>query len=216
MKAKIVRESILRPKSSKEIEDSIKNMNEKEIDKYFLKKLIIKGKNDLFKYLIENKDLSIFKLERALEQCVDYNNEELLRYLADEIQKYKAGDLYRGIIEAAERGNLEYLKILEEKGGDLHTNQEEPLVTAAAAGRLDIVKYLVNQGADVNERNGLALKNAVTVIRPRIVEYLIEETDLKDEFIDDAYSQYEFKIHYDEAYREIKIIFEKYFREKNE
>lgn len=56
-----------------------------------------------------------------------------------------------GVSRAANDGDLQKLKELEEQGNDIHTQKELPLFLAAAHGHDDVVKYLISKDADMKE-----------------------------------------------------------------
>jgi len=70
---------------------------------------------------------------------------------------------------AAERGYLEVVKLLLRSGADVHANNDYALRYAAYNGHLDVVKLLLRNGADVHASNDLALRNAHHL---EVVDYL--------------------------------------------
>ena len=84
------------------------------------------------------------------------------------------------LMEACEKGELEKVKSIIEKGLDidLEYNNWTPLTKASEKGHLNIVKYLVENGAKINKENGhdwTALISASKEGLLEIVEYLIEK-----------------------------------------
>lgn len=84
------------------------------------------------------------------------------------------------LMEACEKGELEKVKSIIEKGIDidLEYNNWTPLTKASEKGHLNIVKYLVENGAKINKENGhdwTALISASKEGLLEIVEYLIEK-----------------------------------------
>lgn len=83
------------------------------------------------------------------------------------------------LMEACEKGELEKVKSIIEKGIDidLEYNNWTPLTKASEKGHLNIVKYLVENGAKINKENGhdwTALMCASMNGHSDIVEYLVE------------------------------------------
>lgn len=82
---------------------------------------------------------------------------------------------------AAEKGNMEIIKMLVEDG-KAHINDKSsygitPLISAAAAGNGEVVEYLVAQGANVNDKDDMgntALLYLVHFDQPKAVASLIQ------------------------------------------
>lgn len=78
-------------------------------------------------------------------------------------------------------GNVETIKLLEEKGLDLKTTDKlknTPLIIASQYGNLEIVKYLLGREVDIeaqNKDNKTALYVAVENNKYNIVEYLMKK-----------------------------------------
>ena len=95
----------------------------------------------------------------------------------------RAGSLYRFTVMhyAAFMGDLNRVKLLAEKGGDINvktSNDMTPLHFAAQSGNLDLVQWLVEQGADVNAKGSdygeTALYYAIKGGNYEIVQWLLE------------------------------------------
>jgi ankyrin repeat protein len=84
--------------------------------------------------------------------------------------------------EPAGRGDLEAVKKVIEKGGDVNKRDiagQTALMYAAESGSLEVVKYLIEKGADVNavsgkEGRGTALIYAAAADRLEVVKYLLD------------------------------------------
>ncbi len=70
-------------------------------------------------------------------------------------------------------GRLEMVKYLLEKGANIHANDDEALIWASTQGHLDVVKYLLEQGADMNANDDAAIKGAIKHLE--IVKYLLDQ-----------------------------------------
>lgn len=64
----------------------------------------------------------------------------------------KTNDGSTNLESAISAGNLEIVKILLNKGANIHQGREYPLTAAAKEGYQDIVKFLLDNGANVNGR----------------------------------------------------------------
>ncbi|MCB9617292.1 MAG: suppressor of fused domain protein [Sandaracinus sp.] len=77
------------------------------------------------------------------------------------------------IVEAAREGAVEAVRLLLERGADIHS--ENPLIYAARSGHLAVVRLLVEAGADVNAGNRgfpTPLAAALEFNHPEIEAYL--------------------------------------------
>lgn len=135
-----------------------------------------------------NNPSSMGTLEKA---C--YDAPALVPYL---LEKGYIVSGYRPLCRAAQRGEIEALRLfLSKEGGGLDINAAYDLSddslekyhgtalhAAAASGKVDSVKFLLSKGADKNVRNraGLTPKDvALSFNRPECVAALEEETDLE-------------------------------------
>jgi ankyrin repeat protein len=60
------------------------------------------------------------------------------------------------LLQAAEKGSLEQIKALLEKGGDVNAANDEGrtvLTFAAWSGNLEVVRFLIDKGLDVNAKD---------------------------------------------------------------
>ncbi|PWT87709.1 MAG: hypothetical protein C5B54_11850, partial [Acidobacteria bacterium] len=68
-------------------------------------------------------------------------------------------DKSKELLEAADKGALNEVKLLVKSGADLSAREEEegatPLILAARAGHPDVVKFLIDSGAEVNAADEL-------------------------------------------------------------
>jgi ankyrin repeat protein len=82
------------------------------------------------------------------------------------------------LIISAEDGHLDQVKLLINKGIDIHFNFEDALIGSASHGHVDIVKYLVEQGADINAWNDGVLISSAENRRIEVVKYLIIDCNM--------------------------------------
>jgi len=78
------------------------------------------------------------------------------------------------LISSAERGNLNIVKKMLEKGADIHAQDDEALITSTRKGHFNIVKYLVESGADIHAGIDRALIISAIGGHLDIVKYLVD------------------------------------------
>lgn len=76
--------------------------------------------------------------------------------------------------EAAFRGHVSTVKLLLDRGADIHYNEDQALRDAVAKGRTNVVKLLLERGADIHSRNDYAIKRAIEKGQTGAVKLLIE------------------------------------------
>lgn len=81
-------------------------------------------------------------------------------------------ELNNSLIKFAEHGYLPMIKILIEKGADIHVYNDQALRWASRNGYLEIVKYLAEKGADIHANNDQALMWASEQGHLEVVKYL--------------------------------------------
>jgi hypothetical protein len=82
--------------------------------------------------------------------------------------------LNRALCRASERGYVENIKLLLEKGADIHYDSDEPLFVAVRGKHINAVRFLIEKGADVNAYNGQALEAAVNRNLLEITKVLLD------------------------------------------
>ena len=75
---------------------------------------------------------------------------------------------------SAEKGYLEVVKYLIEKGSDIHAENDYALRYSAMNGHLEVVKYLIEVGADIHALIDYALTLSANNGHLEVVKYLIE------------------------------------------
>jgi len=76
---------------------------------------------------------------------------------------------------AAEKGYLQVVKHLLERGADLHAKNDKALQMAARNGHRELVKYLLEQGADLHAENDEELQLAAVNGHLEVVKCLLEQ-----------------------------------------
>ena len=75
---------------------------------------------------------------------------------------------------ASRNGHLNIMKLLLEKGADMHTSDDYPLISASENGHINVVQHLVENGADIHALDDEALKLASKNGHIKVVQYLVE------------------------------------------
>jgi len=99
------------------------------------------------------------------------------KYLLSDIETQKKFNLnVNGTFQwASENGHLEVVKLLVEKGADIHADNDNALRWASKNGHLEVVEFLVEKGADIHANNDGALKWASKNGYLEVVEFLVEK-----------------------------------------
>jgi len=78
------------------------------------------------------------------------------------------------LIRSSEKGFIKGIKLALEKGADVHTNNDIPLVYASHYGHTEAVKVLLDNGADVHTHNNTALRYASSAGHTEVVKLLLD------------------------------------------
>jgi hypothetical protein len=87
------------------------------------------------------------RLENGTVKLILLNEEELS--VCDDL----------GIIHASDRGELEIVKFLIERGANIHAQDDSALRNASSAFHFDITKLLLENGANIHAQNDIAVIN---------------------------------------------------------
>ncbi len=85
--------------------------------------------------------------------------------------------------KAAAAGDIQKVKLLVEKGANIHDDEEWALCQAAENGHLDVVKFLVEHGADIRASRNQALFLSAIEGHLNVVKYLVEQGANIDQYI---------------------------------
>jgi hypothetical protein len=117
-------------------------------------------------------------LNAALKNHVPYAQEIQDQYLE---KFHSTGSKEAAVLESVNKGYLEVLKVLEEKGADLSKkdgNGNTPLHSAATSGKLEIAKFLVEIQpqtiTDKNKKGNTPLHEAILMNKKEVSEFLAE------------------------------------------
>ena len=83
-------------------------------------------------------------------------------------------DLNDLLIEESSLGNINHIKLLLEKGADIHAENDGALRWAAAYGHRDVVELLLEKGANIRAENDSALRRAAVNGYRDVVELLLK------------------------------------------
>ena len=78
---------------------------------------------------------------------------------------------------AADKGDLEMVRMLVEKGADVNEGDSTPLLYASGKGYLEVMKFLVERGAVLH--GGYVLACAVYNKRQKVVDWLLQSVGVK-------------------------------------
>ena len=111
----------------------------------------------------------------AFFKAVAINAIDIVKYLLGTAPSnlISAYDNY-AIQSACERGYLEMVQLLVEKGANIRAAQDMALRKACGNGHLLVVKYLITNGADIHAREDLALREAAKRNHFELVEFLLQ------------------------------------------
>jgi DNA topoisomerase-1 len=83
-------------------------------------------------------------------------------------------DLNDKLLEACEKGTVEDVKNLVNRGADPKYDENAPILQASMYGKFDIVRFLIEQGADFRADNDATLYNACKYGDLALVKFLVE------------------------------------------
>ncbi len=116
------------------------------------------------------KDLSLVRKTNkyALTLC---SNKEFLRL---RLHRNYNGNVNEALVNAAEFGDLVFVKYLLENGAKMQDYDNKALRLSSLNGHLWVVKYLIEKGANIHDSDDLALISAASAGHLRVVQYLVE------------------------------------------
>lgn len=143
-------------------------------DGFILRRETDKGNLEVIDYLIDIGAKVNDTKSNALAIAVINGNYQLVRKLVEHNAVAK-GSL--ALQYAAERGYMEIVEYLVEKGHDIYARNNAALLGAVTGGHLNIVKFLFEKGC----RNVNALRDAILTGSLEIVEYLVENGQFENQ-----------------------------------
>lgn len=82
---------------------------------------------------------------------------------------------------------MDVVRLLIDRGADIHVRKDEPLRNASAYGNLDVVRLLIDRGANIHVRDDEALMWASRWGHQEVVRLLLERGNiLWESIIDDS------------------------------
>jgi len=96
------------------------------------------------------------------------------KYLLSDIETHKKFNfnINASLCRASENGHLEVVKLLVEKGADIHADNDYSLKWASGNGHLEVVKLLVEKGANIHANNDCAFQLASIYGHLEVVKFL--------------------------------------------
>ncbi len=102
-----------------------------------------------------------------------YKTRRLISFITG--KKLEQKDIDEMLRDTAEKGYLDVVKFLLEKGADINANKNAAVRYASYFGRLETVRYLVEQGANIHTNDDEALIWASTNKHIEIIKYLLDQ-----------------------------------------
>jgi len=84
----------------------------------------------------------------------------------------RTSDPHLALRSASENGHLEVVRLLLDRGAEIHAGEDYSLRWASHNGRLEVVRLLLDRGAEIHARNDEALRFAKSYGHLEVVELL--------------------------------------------
>jgi hypothetical protein len=120
-------------------------------------------------------------IDELMDDMINYFGVEEINKMPDSIAcKFVSRiidniDINEIFINVAELGYLETVKILINRGADIHIDNDEAIRWASLNGHLEIVKFLFGKGADIHADNNCAIRMASKNGHFEIVKFLFDK-----------------------------------------
>ncbi|BCS82549.1 putative ankyrin repeat protein [Cotonvirus japonicus] len=153
------------------------------VDNYALRWASRRGHFKIVQYIVENGAIyyvannSLCSFDNPIYNANQKCHTKIVKYLNKNVsvKKYKTNYQDYNLMKlACRRDDINQLKLLVEKGIDIHYEDDYALRHAAREGSLEMVQYLIDNGAYVHARNEYALKWTKKRHYQNISEYLIK------------------------------------------
>ncbi|AVL94325.1 putative ankyrin repeat protein [Megavirus vitis] len=160
------------------------------VNNYALRWASYRGLSKIVQYIVENGAIyyAVYNCYYYIFDNPIYNAEknghtEIVEYLKQHVSVKKYITDYQDyelMKSACRSDNINQLKLLVEKGIDIHYEDDYALRHAARDGSLEMVQYLMDNGAYIHARNEYALRWAKRKYSKRIFEHLIKNGAIDD------------------------------------
>lgn len=183
MRAKLIRESILKGPSKEDMLKKINKMNPTELFKKSLDKSFFEGvKRGVQKLEDKNlKDIINYYSAVLFPQLVQNDSYEIIKYLGNKgYIDFDSRITHQGLWDAAEYGYFDIVKYLNEKigeTGEKFSPQDFGVLNAIKNNHIDIMHYLLNNGANIQ-----SVLNNISIMHTDIdiLKELAEHYDIKN------------------------------------
>jgi ankyrin repeat protein/endonuclease/exonuclease/phosphatase family metal-dependent hydrolase len=132
---------------------------------------------EVFKYLVEKGADIHFNNDEALKVAEKIGEKEIVNFIKSKTRPNKNQDIEKYnklLLDSSKLGNLYGVMEALKMGADIHTKNDDALMSAITKGDLEIVKYLIKEGANINVNNGESMRIASARGHLDIVKYLVE------------------------------------------
>jgi len=110
------------------------------------------------------------KMRALLFTSLDCEKIDIIKLISCQVEFTKED--YNSFLMKASRISLDIVKYFVDKGADVNSISNLPLIRSASAGKFDIFKYLIDKGANI--RIGSVLTAACDRGNINIVKYILE------------------------------------------
>ena len=129
------------------------------------------GYLEIVKWLLKNKAVVHIQNDKSLGIAAYNDHLEIVKIL---LENADISILNTALIVVCKYGFLKIIKLLIDKGADIHANNDMVLRTAVGSGYLELVQLLLDNGADIHAHNDNALQRAICDGNLKIIKLLLE------------------------------------------
>ena len=136
------------------------------------------GLPDVVGYLVNNRavDMSSIDADSFLQTAAANGNLSVLKVFLEEDTAcvFSHENLAKAIQRAAGEGELEVVRFLESRGGDINYDKDWALCLAVRFGHIDVVRFLLENKADATVRDNYPIRFAPLSNNCEILRLLLE------------------------------------------